>query len=85
MYKDNDQDVKTYLYCLKFVINNYKIKRCFLSNLKKNLSNLTTHNISNIKIMIEITNHIIIEVCCFKIKKCFFIAFEGEFVNFDNI
>lgn len=62
LHKDNDQDVRSYwrlFKTLKFVFYNYKIKRSFflVEFEVKFVSILTTHEVGNIKIMIEISNH----------------------------
>lgn len=62
LHKDNDQDVRSYLRLfktLKFVFYNYKIIRSFflVEFEVKFVSILTTHEVGNMKIMIEISNH----------------------------
>lgn len=62
LHKDNDQDVRSYwrlFKTLKFVFYNYKIKRSFflVKFEVKFVSILTTHEVGNRKIMIEISNH----------------------------
>lgn len=50
----------------------------FFMDLEKNFSNLTTYNIDNMKIIIEILHHIMIKIVVTRIEDVFLLTLKGK-------
>lgn len=50
----------------------------FFMDLEKKISNLTTYNIDNMKIIIEILHHIMIKIVVTRIEDVFLLTLKGK-------
>lgn len=50
----------------------------FFMDLKKKFSNLTTYNIDNMKIIIEILHHIMIKIVVTRLEDVFLLTLKGK-------
>lgn len=50
----------------------------FFMDLEKNVSNLTTYNIDNMKIIIKILHHIMIKIVVTRLEDVFLLTLKGK-------